>query len=149
MAELVLIDAETLAHAEAMRIVRNTCRAFMTNDPSEISAEDQHEWFTHLDRETTQPYVGFVETVVAAFGLVRNVDGGWWVSGGLLPEFRGHGLGKALFEQLIARVSLKKRSTWLEVLRNNGRAERLYRSLGFVQIYANEDVITMRREFVP
>lgn len=149
-APLYLWPAETLAHAESMRVVRNACREFMTRNTHEITVEDQREWFTSLDRDT-QPFIGVVsmghagaETI--AYGLLRLVENKWWLSGGLLPTWRGQGYGRQLFAELTRRVHARRRTAWLEVRKSNGTAERLYRSLGFIVIEDLGEILVMKQD---
>lgn len=144
-------QAETLDDAENMRLVRNSCREFMTRSPLEISRDDQIEWFMALDRETIEPYIGFAGSrlVPMAYGLVRLIDGMWFLSGGLLPEWRGMGYGNALFRGLTACVNRKRSIAYLEVRKDNSRAIRLYQSLGFTSYQESYErpVIFMRKDF--
>lgn len=146
-----LRQAETLDDAENMRLVRNSCREFMTRSPLEISREDQIEWFTSLDRDSIQPFIGFAGSRLApmAYGLVRKIDGEWFLSGGLLPDWRGAGYGKMLFCGLTAHVHAKRANAYLEVRASNDRAINLYRSLGYGAFMVSNDrsVIFMRKDF--
>jgi ribosomal protein S18 acetylase RimI-like enzyme len=50
----------------------------------------------------------------------------------LLAEFRGRGIGRFVLEEIKSRArSLDINALHLEVARNNERARRLYRALGF------------------
>ena len=141
MKNFFLLVANTLEHAEHMRVVRNECRQFMTQDTREISREDQVTWFQALDRYHTRPFVGLTYNIhngqatgaVIAYGLVRKIDSRWWISGGIAPEWRGQGFGRELFSALTTIVTRGiGRACWLEVHGDNERAFRLYASLGFV-----------------
>lgn len=147
---LYLWPAETLAHAESMRVVRNACREFMTRHTHEISVEDQREWFRGLDLAITKPSIGVISTdagpEIIAYGLTRYVEGKWWLSGGLLPAWRGQGYGRQLFAELVRRVHARKRTAWLEVRKTNGTAERLYRSLGFILIEDLGEILVMKQD---
>lgn len=142
--------AESLADAEAMRIVRNECREFMTRSPLEISRDDQISWFQALDRATATPFIGVAgsKAFPMAYGLIRLIDNKWWLSGGVRTNWRGVGYGRLLFVELTKRVHAMRRDAWLEVRKDNERAIRLYQLLGFS--YANEDehVYTMRKGFL-
>jgi len=145
-----LAPALTLADAEAMRIVRNACRQFMTNDTREISAEDQRLWFAILDRSTMRPFVYRVDDQVIGYGLIKFVDNRWWISGGLLSGWRGYGHGKRLFSALADLVRVDGKTCWLTVREDNFVARRTYLSLGFEIIDAATDgisaTLTMRRQ---
>lgn len=152
-----LWPAETLEHAEYMRRVRNECRQFMTRDTREISREDQIAWFQALDRDTTRPFFGLAIDIkngvasgdVLAYGLVRLIDNRWWISGGVLPEWRGHGYGRKLFEALTSIVNDgMHRTCWLEVRASNTRAYNLYRALGYIPLrddWGDDDIWIMSK----
>jgi len=59
-----------------------------------------------------------------AFGVINNNE----VTGGVLEEFRGQGIGKLLFKLLTDQVP---KPATLEVLMGNHRARGLYESLGW------------------
>lgn len=149
-ATLFIWPAETLEHAEAMRVVRNSCRTFMTRSTHEISVEEQVEWFRGLDRDQTAPYIGITadapNPMMIAYGLIRQIDGKSWLSGGLTPEWRGRGYGRLLFAELTRLVLKRRKTAWLEVRKDNGAAERVYRSLGFVQVEELDYAIVMRKD---
>ena len=110
--------------AQRVREIRNACRHYMTRDQRTISAEQQETWFAILP-DNVQLYL--LDDV--GYGLVRTDESGSWLSGGLLPEARGRGLGEALFRGLIEASPARPA---LEVLRGNAPAFNLYRKLGFV-----------------
>lgn len=147
---LAMIEAKTAEDFEAMRIVRNECASWMTGDTKPISQQDQAVWVATFDKTLVQPFVfervlsvgseGAIRGVVG-YGLVRRrsryadpgkgIMGTWWISGGLLPNWRGQGLGKALFGMLAERVTKMGEICWLDVRTDNQPAIRTYKSLGF------------------
>jgi len=140
-----LVQVTQLAQAETMRRIRNTCRQFMTNDQREISADEQVRWFQSiLGSEVVLPFLYQPPHLAVAlgYGLLRRIEDRWWVSGGLLPEHRGRGHGRALFGTLAARVHGFGQTCWLEVLEGNAVARRTYESLGFVKESASADEST-------
>jgi ribosomal protein S18 acetylase RimI-like enzyme len=71
-------------------------------------------------------YVGTVQGIMdyGPIGAIQNV--------GVLPEYRGIGLGRALVHRALAGFLLAGlRRAYLEVTAENGAAVGLYRSLGF------------------
>lgn len=155
-----LVPATTPEHAEAMRQIRNACRAFMTIDQDEIAYEQQQGWFRRLDRSVTRPYLypTSEKGVYGGYGLLRLLDARelgrsapegktWWVSGGLVPELRGKGHGRALFSALTMAVNSIGKICYLEVLADNLAAIATYRSLGYEDISGLGDTVrkVMRR----
>ena len=123
-----------LEDAERMREIRNSCRQFMTRNTLEISFDEQKMWFLTLEN-TTRPYLLAVDVAgqpKVGYGLIRRIDDRYWISGGLLPEWRRKGLGKRLFADLARIINVvEKKTCWLEVRASNTLAQRLYQSLGF------------------
>jgi len=141
-----------LEDAEVMRQIRNSCRQFMTRNTLEIGEDEQMIWFLTLEN-TTRPFllVADVENQPkVGYGLIREIDGKLWLSGGILPEWRGQGLGKRLFAEMARIVNVvDKRTCWLEVRSSNSPARRTYQSLGFEYVSMNTDqwvTWTMKRE---
>lgn len=129
---------------EAMRVVRNTCREFMTGNTREIDITAQICWFASLDPAETKPFVFRVGGAPIGYGLVRRLNGDWWLSGGLLPPWRGRGYGKRLFAALAAVAG---KPCWLDVRKDNAAGRRTYEALGFLPVHRVDDdtaVIMMR-----
>jgi len=153
--EGTLCVTTTPADVEAMRIARNSCREFMTRDTSEITPERQVAWFSALDRTEVKPFVFRIGGAPVGYGLVRletlapyyvsegppRLDGRWWLSGGLLPPWRGRGYGKRLFAQLAAVAGTP---CWLDVRKDNLPGRRTYAALGFQETGSDDTVAVMR-----
>jgi len=151
--QVIVRVAVSLDDAEGMRIARNDGREFMTRHPFEISREEQAHWFTTLERTTTIPFVARIlphpmppDDACIGYGLVRLIDGQWWLSGGLRKPYRGKGYGKILFAELTKRVHDKHKPAWLEVRKDNEPAFRTYRSLGFTIHEELDAVFVMKND---
>jgi ribosomal protein S18 acetylase RimI-like enzyme len=131
---------------ETMRLMRNACRSFMTRYRDEITADEQLRWWKELDHESVECFLFTHHGTAVGFGVIRSEEATWisggcsWLTGGLLPEYRGRGLGTGLFQILIG---LCPRRPCLEVLCQNEPARRVYEHLGFGVIKQTADVITM------
>ena len=96
-------------------------------------------WSEKVYRETLAlPGVEYVvvtddEMIVGAAG-VRNIVGtGEITNVMLLPEYRGHGTGRKMMQEIIERgKKLGAKDLTLEVRASNTVAQRLYESLGFI-----------------
>lgn len=117
---------------ESLRVIRNSCREFMTSMTDEISPEVQAKWWvgSPIFRGTPLLFHLLTEPNPIGFGLLR-VQGVMWLTGGLLPRFRGVGYGAPLFKTLIALSLGSGLEPWLRVRSDNERAIKLYRSLNF------------------
>lgn len=154
-----LIHVTRADQAETMRQIRNTCLPFMTGDQRHITAAEQLAWFESIkDSEDVLPflYEANPRGPIAGFGLVRidKPRGYWVVSGGLLPEFRGRGLGHDLFWELTDYIHRATRQTaWLDVFEDNISAVIVYRKIGYRDVAVMVDgaqgarpVLTMRKD---
>lgn len=104
-------------------------------------------------------YVGYImcktEFGFSNFKKLGFVKKGHMVSVAILPEFRGRGIGKALVEEAINGVCIRKCDEfYLEVRCSNTGAILLYEKLGFVKKHRlneyyrdGEDAYLMSREF--
>ncbi len=104
-------------------------------------------------------YVGYImcktEFGFSNFKKLGFVKKGHMVSVAVLPEFRGRGIGKAIVEEAVSGVRIKRCDEfYLEVRCSNNEAVRLYEGLGFVTrqrlsaYYRDgEDAYLMSREF--
>lgn len=131
-----------------MREIRNECREFMTKDSTYITEEKQKEWFNNLNLFDIKMYLMYTshrETIVDAigYGYCRRDTNETYLTGGLIPQFRGKGYGRLLFSHLREQAKSFNLPITLEVLNTNIRAENLYKSLGFVQISKNDKVTKM------
>lgn len=133
----MLIPLRDIHDAQQMRIVRNLCREWMTNDQHEISETEQHVWWNTFDRASVRPMLYRLEAGLTAgvigYGLARFMNARWWLSGGLLPEYRGIGYGKGLFQDLAAYVHGLGHEAWLTVFEDNLRARACYSAIGFIE----------------
>ncbi|KAB7744119.1 GNAT family N-acetyltransferase [Nostocoides sp. F2B08] len=82
-----------------------------------------------------QPLDSIIEVGGRAVGRVlidRAADRTHLVDIALLPEWRGRGIGTAVVQDLISDARSRGDAVTLSVARDNDRAVRLYRRLGFV-----------------
>jgi ribosomal protein S18 acetylase RimI-like enzyme len=138
--------ASTLDDALAVAEVRNSCREFMTHDQREIGREAQTKWWKSLDHERLRLFLLSVRGNPVGFGVVRSEENAW-LTGGLLPDARGKGLGGGLFQSLCEEAAqLSYPEVWLDVFASNIRAVRLYERLGFERVSEQEGVIVMKKD---
>ena len=131
-----------------LRIIRNSCREFMTKNTSLISAGEQEEWWTNLDQENNWYWIFYNETFtepVGFVGLNRREDK-MFATYGLLPRWRGKGLGAELveFSQWAAQDELT-----IEVRTDNIRAVKLYQKMGFREHWSLNGIMEMWSPWPP
>lgn len=118
----------------AMRSIRNECRFFMTNDQSKISLRQQWRFYRMYKRSKNRyaAVVAYLFGTPVGFGLISWDDGmRAWISGGVMKKYRSQGIGRDLFYYLSSHAL--PRPAFLEVLKTNQRAYRLYESLGWTE----------------
>lgn len=133
------VDKENL---EVLRLIRNSCREFMTRNNKEISPEDQIAWFNKIDI-MVQPFIFKLDGLPIGYGLLKIENNYALLSGGLIEDFRNKGYGKILFNMLIDKTLNIGLVPKLEVLKTNIRAVKTYRALGFETVHDNDILYTM------
>jgi ribosomal protein S18 acetylase RimI-like enzyme len=142
---LVKTDKEKI---EDMRIIRNDCRLFMTNNQNEISKSEQEKWFNELDNNYLIPFVfykyfGLTAQEPIGYAIIKNEKDSVWLTGGLISSYRGKGIGKLLFEMIVEKAKKYNKKIMLDVLKTNINAISLYTKIGFVLSSENEKVFIM------
>lgn len=145
--EFTFQPIKTLQDALSIRLIRNSCRRYMTKDTNKIKVREQLEWWYNYNKNKNYIwcYIAKVNNLPVGYGLVRCIDFDLWISGGLIPEARGKGLGKKIFQGMIDKFI--NWSLYLEVLESNKVAYKLYKKLGFKEIKKEGNVITMVRKY--
>lgn len=121
-------EARTLDDAEALRLIRNTCAAYMTGHPHPIDADAQRAWWDTDQRHTMRIWLYDAPCGPVGFGLIRPVGGLWWATLGLLPEWRGMGHGTAIYRHLRERCPA---DLHIDVLLTNVASARAAERAGF------------------
>lgn len=123
-----------LADAETVRTIRNSGRAWMTRDTSEITPEQQRAWWAKRDPKTCQIYIGRIAETDVGYGLLRLLDDDrWWVSLAVLPRYQGQGYGSEIYRYLALSTS---QDVWAEILADNTPSIRACLRAGFQIVHA-------------
>jgi ribosomal protein S18 acetylase RimI-like enzyme len=150
MTQLVFKRVTTPTEAEMLRVIRNQCKDFMTRTTTEITFEQQQEWFKTAYKKYELYLVYAVEhgacIVDAGYGLIHLNEGEYLLTGGLVPSYRDKGLGSSLFKFLIDNCN-KQLPIRLEVLKTNVRAQKTYEKLNFTTFNENEKVYFMEYKY--
>ena len=136
---------------EALHIaeVRNSGREFMTHDPDYIAPHQQTEWFQRVYLAENlmgrmHAFVGYEGIEPVAYGMARQIDEDYWVSGVVSSEARGKGYGELLFKYLSAyTLTFLSDRVMLDVLKTNERAIGLYKKLGYTVLTEEADCLVM------
>ena len=150
MSELFIRPVQRESQAIDIAGVRNTGREFMTHDALEITADQQKKWFEYVylpehNVGNMFAFAGYVDDVPAAYGLVQKLEGEYWLTGVIHPEYQGFGHGQELFEFLTEFVLNRAKHVMLDVQLNNVKAQALYRKLGFTAFAESNGIIVMRK----
>lgn len=103
--------------------------------PLQLNAAQLQGTIDHYDLDLRQSCVALVDNDPVGMGFlgVRGQRG--WIGGmGVIPDFRGQGIGRKIMNQLIANGrALSLDAIGLEVIEGNKAAHQLYLSLGFTE----------------
>ncbi|NDB81315.1 MAG: N-acetyltransferase [Alphaproteobacteria bacterium] len=136
---------------ENLRKIRNNCRKFMTRNKKYINKKQQLNWFQSINKNEMMPYlicqqINEVSHQAVGYAIIRFEDNRGLLSGGVINKYRGLGVGRFIFSELIKICERKNIIPALEVLKTNTRAINLYKSLGFVIINENYDIYYMEKK---
>lgn len=126
MASFTIRPAVTLSEYMAVRSIRNECRDYMTRNTAELTEVDQANYWLRTRKDSTIRLVlGYWDDdIPVAFGVINGHE----ITGGVRLDFRGAGMGRAIFGYLTDRVPLPGS---LEVYTWNRHALELYLKLGW------------------
>lgn len=90
---------------ELLRVIRNTCRSGFSHDTEEISPGAQRDWWLRY-RQFVVALLYFKADAAWApvgYGVLRQnpAEGKWYSSVAVLPDWTGHGYGKAITAHII------------------------------------------------
>ncbi len=150
MTHLVFKRVTTSNEAEMLRVIRNQCKDYMTRNTSEITPEEQQEWFKTAYKKY-ELYIAYAVEygaciIDAGYGLIHLNEKEYMLTGGLVPEYRDKGLGTNLFKFLIDNCN-KQIPIRLEVLKDNLRALKTYERLNFITIGETDKIFTMEYKY--
>jgi len=138
--ELHEVSSGTL---ETIRLIRNECRLFMTNNQEEITKSQQVKWFSSLP-SNIKPFIAISSNIAIGYAILKIEDSSCLLTGGLVESVRGKGYGRMLFQKLIDLSIEMGKEPRLDVLQTNEKAIRLYSSLGFKVFDKNDKIYMMR-----
>lgn len=150
MTHLVFKRVTTSNEAEMLRVIRNQCKDYMTRNTSEITPEEQLEWFKTAYKKY-ELYIAYAVEygaciVDAGYGLIHLNENEYMLTGGLVPEYRDKGLGTNLFKFLIDNCN-KQIPIRLEVLKDNLRALKTYERLNFTITGETDKIFIMEYKY--
>lgn len=147
---IVYKKVETEAEAEVLRQHRNTCKDFMTRSTAYITEEEQKEWFKTAQDKYDLYLVYEVShgavIIDVGYGVIHKGERESFLTAGLLPNYRGQGIGQNVFQFLINNCDRKK-PIKLEVLKTNTRAFIVYIKLGFTVVRESDTIYYMEYNY--
>ena len=137
-------EVRTSEQVEALRQIRNECREWMTHDQSEITPEQQKEWWRRIDPNNTFAFLfteGYNKDFLG-FCLLRREDGRLFTTYGLRKEVRGRRLGYELVEQ--ATLACQE-DAYADQLEGNIAVWKAHKAAGWIECYRKNGLIHMYR----
>jgi GNAT superfamily N-acetyltransferase len=122
----------TPAEVEAMRVIRNAGREWMTHDASEISPQQQARWWAERDPERVRAWLAMHGQEALGYGLLTWRGGRWWGSLAVKPEARGKGIGTSIY-QFLADVCPD--DLWVEIRDDNQASLAAAYKAGLSRVY--------------
>jgi ribosomal protein S18 acetylase RimI-like enzyme len=131
---MITFDAiDDLGKAEELRVLRNECAGWMTNDTSQITPERQREFYRQ--KIATGKIEGFLMRAAGepvAYGLlVWDEAGRAWSSTGVSVNQRGQGYGMAVTIENVRRAHAHGVPMWAEVRRDNTGQQKICHRIGY------------------
>ncbi len=105
---LLVSSLATDADIEVVRVIRNAGRQWMTEDTSEVSTEQQRNWWQVARWAADTKLVVYREKRnprIIGYGLISRRNGGLVVSLAVAPEHQGVGYGTEIYRDLASRAS--------------------------------------------
>jgi hypothetical protein len=152
MSELSMIVVKSEEDIECLRRIRNSCRLFMTRNTSEISYDEQQNWYKNVDKKINKVFLlykvhhGVIMDPIG-YGYVRVENGVVLLTGGLIETERGKGYGTTLFTYLLQNSKEFNLPIELEVLKTNMSAFSVYNKIGFRVTGDNGKIIKMEYHY--
>lgn len=104
-------------------LVRNECRDGLTHDTHELTLEDQKGFRTKCWGENLwyEPYLLYDEGWPVGYGLLKWDGKRYWMTAGLVKEYRGQGLSRLLITYITEIAYREKRNVevWLDAYDEN------------------------------
>lgn len=148
--DIQLSEIQSGDDALEMAACRNQVRTFMTHSQTEITPEQQLDWFknTYTPARAHKEMFGYVlrkELEPIGYGLISYRNWLMWVSGGIVADQRGNGYGEALFDAMTNKIhgELDLAEAYLDVQANNSPARQLYEKLGYAAIGNQNGLVLM------
>jgi ribosomal protein S18 acetylase RimI-like enzyme len=121
------------AKAEELRVLRNECAEWMTNDTSQITPERQQQFYT--EKIAAGKIEGFLMRaggLPVAYGLlIWDEQGRAWSSTGVAVSQRGQGYGMAVTIENVRRAHAHGVPMHAEVRRDNTGQQKICRRIGY------------------
>jgi len=129
--------AKNLRDVLVVRVLRNSCREYMTNHRKRIGLAQQIRWHFSYYRRALREGVYRVylfqndSGTPVGYGAALLRDGALYVTECVAPNFRGQGYGRAILDELIAIGSHERRTLIAEIWRSNKASIALHANSGF------------------
>ncbi len=130
-----------------MRRARNSSRKYMTRDTARKTIVGQLIWWWFNRPESLHPFVVETSDGIIGYAILSCDEDRAWLTAGLLPSDRGHGIGTRVFRWLAKEAESMDLLPCLEVRLSNERARKVYRNLGFINTIQRGEIMMMEKRW--
>jgi RimJ/RimL family protein N-acetyltransferase len=132
----------TPADVEALRMLRNMHRQWMTRNRDEITLEQQAAWWKTRDPSRLYAYLfrNPVGATVGAGMLSKRQDNRWWITVLVHPAHFNQGVGTAIYRYL---SYAPPGDVWAEILADNAASIRAATKAGYQFDFATDTCVVM------
>lgn len=132
-------QVQTSDDIETLRALRNAGREWLTHDTREISPEQQAQWWAARNPDHILAYLFSVDGHDAGAGVLsQRTAGRWWITVLVHPEYRGQGIGAAIFRMLACAAP---GDVYAEIRRDNAASIKAAQRAGYAMAGKTEQCI--------
>lgn len=126
-------NIDSLEMAQELRLLRNDCAEWMTNDTSYISPERQEKFYREkIETKDIPAWLMYSDERVVAYGMLTfSADGRAWSSTGVRPTERRQGFGKLITIETVRRAHDLGVPIWADVRRDNAGQQKICYDIGY------------------
>lgn len=134
---LLITPLIILEEAQAVALIRNECRYFMTNDQREISPLKQKKWFKDFyTKQNPKKYRVWLlkddKKNIIGYFAAKEEEEGYYISEAIHETNRGKGMGSFLLKNLISQENFNSKPLYADIFNHNLASISLHQKFDFI-----------------